>query len=82
MDDGVSILIGLIIGMVITLVITAIVISVEDPESEHPSEQTLNDICIELIGNETAIGKIEDKKLICEVPSFDATHNIIIRGSG
>ena len=44
------------------------------------SQETLDDICINLTGNETAVGKVEiGGKLLCKIPSFDSTHNIIIR---
>ena len=53
-------------------------------------KEALNDACIQITGNESAIfvrGNYEDRtadsrgnsKLICELPSFDSTQNIIVR---
>ena len=46
------------------------------------SEETAQDICQQLTGNKTEF-KVESSrgKLICELPSFDATQNIIIKSN-
>jgi len=54
------------------------------------SQETGDEICQNLVGNETAIAKdwwdyeagkepIEKGGIVCELPSFDATHNIVVR---
>lgn len=52
------------------------------------SQATANDICVQLTGNETAIAKDSwdtdaaiGGKLICIIPSFDSTQNIIIKSN-
>lgn len=46
------------------------------------SEETATEICINLTNNSAAIGTTLDGKLICEVPSYDSTRNIIIKKIG
>lgn len=43
-------------------------------------DETLQDICHNLFPNQTVVvSSAEDGKLICEVPSYDSTTNIIMR---
>ena len=44
----------------------------------------LDDVCKQLTGNETAISTTVSygNQLICELPSFDSTHSIIVRQAG
>ncbi|KKK98206.1 hypothetical protein LCGC14_2645110, partial [marine sediment metagenome] len=53
-------------------------------------KETLNDICVQITGNDSAIfvrGNSDEGtsdfwgnyKLVCQIPSFDSTQNIIIR---
>jgi len=47
------------------------------------NQETADDICVQLTGNESAIADTDYRddlsgKLICKIPSFDATHNIIV----
>ncbi len=51
------------------------------------NQETADDVCRQLTGNPTAIAsdeivEIYDGKLICTVPSFDSTQNIIVKGNG
>ncbi len=47
------------------------------------SQQTLDDICINLAENDTAVGEVQsDGILLCTIPSFDSTHNIVIKQGG
>lgn len=72
---------GFIIGAVIILV-TSITMS---PDIGL-SQESANDICINLTNNTNAIatkGFAGDLgKLVCEIPSYDSTTNIIIRPAG
>ncbi len=54
------------------------------------SQETGDDMCKNFVGNETAVAKdwwdygagqepIEKGGIVCELPSFDATHNIVIK---
>ena len=47
-------------------------------------QEVLDDVCQQLTENKTAIGLVEEggSKLVCELPSFDSTHNIIVRENG
>lgn len=63
-----------IVGITITLIFVMFLIPVQ------LNQETANDICIQLTSNESAIGSSENGKLICKIPTIDATHNIIIEG--
>ncbi len=55
------------------------------------NQQTGNDFCIQITGDENAIAKdwwsygqnenrpIEKGQLVCEIPSYDSTHNIVVK---
>lgn len=44
------------------------------------SQEVADDICRQLSGNETSLAEdTRDKKLVCRLPSFDATQNIIFK---
>ena len=43
------------------------------------AQETGDDVCRQLIGNETAEASSESGKLICTIPSFDSTQNIIVK---
>lgn len=49
------------------------------------NQETGDDICRQLTGNSTAVASVEanmyDGKLICTVPSYDSTQNIIVRSN-
>ncbi|MCK9429528.1 MAG: hypothetical protein M0R17_05950 [Candidatus Omnitrophica bacterium] len=51
-------------------------------EEELISHETMNDICYNFTMQDGVVGSIENGKLICEVPSFDSTQNIIIKNNG
>jgi len=72
-------MIGILVGIVAFFIFSLIFI----PEI-NITQETGDDICKQLTGNQTAVATIgEDSgeygKLICELPSFDATQNIIIK---
>ena len=54
------------------------------------SQQTADEVCIALTGNESAVASDTQNKdfhpstykLICKIPSYGSTHNIIIKSEG
>lgn len=42
-------------------------------------QEVINDICFQLTENSTVVGLVEDGKLVCELPSYDSTQNIIVK---
>lgn len=46
------------------------------------SQETMDKICQDLTNNSVATGYAEEGKLICEIPSYDHTQNIIIKTNG
>lgn len=70
---------GILIGMLIGIFMAVLLENILLKEHLEISKQTANDICIQLTNNTEAIARAESKKLICEIPSFDETQNIIIR---
>ena len=95
--------IGMIVGIILGLCIMGIVWLVVSSDNTYLkiSQETGDEMCQNLVGNETAIAKdywdysakvftsgslyyrgkklIEKGGIVCELPSFDATHNIVIR---
>ncbi len=72
-------------GMLVAAVLMAILVFWLVPDFNLDPE-VADDICQQLTGKDTAVaveGNGEDYgKLICELPSFDSTQNIIIRENG
>ena len=78
MDDDYDIKVILIMLLIFFLIMVGFSIGVSW-EAEL-SQETLNDICINLAQNETAVGEVESEgTLTCTIPSFDSTHNIVIK---
>lgn len=72
---------GFDIGMIVLLIMIAFAIG--HSTQSNLSQETLDDICINLAQNETAIGEIQgDGTLVCTIPSFDSTHNIVVKRGG
>lgn len=76
-DESVCMVSGLLGGVFIGLVIGMYMI----PSPFNLSNDTLNDICHNL-GFNDSVAHSENGKLICEVPSYDSTTNIILRKAG
>lgn len=76
-----SICFGILVGFILGVVIFGIT-----TQKQIPSQDTLNDICRNLINDSNSslviTGKVEEGKLICERPSYDNTLNIIIKNTG
>jgi len=66
-------------GICVGLVIASIVIVAENRNTLKISEDTATDICKNLVHNNTVVPSVDDGKLICTIPSYDDTTNIIVR---
>ena len=81
---------GFFLGVVITYIIVCMVFVSFIIDDIRLNQETGNDICINLTGDMSAIAidsmndgvQGNSGKLICEVPSFDSTTNIIVKGAG
>ena len=76
METGESIamfFIGFIIGMFFVTVVVLVSI-----EPIILSQETADDVCKNLTGNETTVATSDQGRLTCKLPSYDATQNIII----
>lgn len=69
--------------MVFVLVGIGIIIGSFIIVSDSLDQETLDDICQQLLGNESlnVEAHSENGKLICTTPSFDNTQNIIFKGN-
>ena len=65
--------IGILIGASIVCIIFLI-----GMEPINLTQETADDVCKNLTGNETAVATSFKGKLTCKLPSYDATQNIII----
>ncbi len=72
---------GIIGGIVIGLMIMGAIWIIVYEGSFDISQETGDDICRQLTGNESAVAKDSGGKLICLIPSYDETQNIIIKSN-
>ncbi len=86
---------GIIAGIVIGLIFGSLIGMTLFSENRRDnnlkiSQQTGNDFCAEVTGNESSVAKdwwdyaagrepIQKGGLVCELPSYDSTHNIVIK---
>ena len=68
---------GIIIGALIIGIIFGFIIY--KLNQNILSVSTLNDICTNLTNKTSINGSVKDGKLICTMPSYDHTNNIIIK---
>lgn len=68
---------GFSIGLIVLGFILGTVATIHSGLILEP--EVIHDICYQLTGNSSVIGLVEEGKLICELPSFDSTQNIIVR---
>ncbi len=74
-DTFVLIYLGFIMGMIVA----AILVLITSPGySLNLNQETGDDICRNLTGNESTVASSLNGKLTCKIPSFDETQNIII----
>ncbi len=69
-------------GVFIGLAIMFAVFFIIDLSTSQPinlSQETGDDVCFQLTGNESVVADSLNGKLYCETPSFDSTQNIIIK---
>lgn len=72
----------MVIGLWVGVLILALMdLKITDASSLRLSEETLNDICYNLTNNSASVGESIDEKLICKIPSYDHTQNIIIKSN-
>ena len=70
-------------GLMLTIIFIILAFTVGITWEPKLSQETLNDICINLAENVTAVGEAQhDGTLVCTIPSFDSTNNIIIKKRG
>ena len=81
---------GFFLGVAVTYILVCFIFVFFVIDDIGINQETGNDICVNLTGDINAIA-IDSKcdgiqgnsgKLICEVPSFDSTTNIIVKGAG
>lgn len=70
-----------LIGIAVCYTILIILLGCLGNLDSQLSKETKNDICLHLT-NQTSVFHVEHGKLICEVPSYDSTTNIIVRKTG
>ncbi len=77
-DDMIMFIVGIFMGM---FVLGFIWLGIH-MTSFNISQETGDDICKQLTGNETTIAEDDGYgNLICELPSYDETQHIIIRSN-
>ena len=78
--DGEDIILAIFLGLTIGIFFTWVIVSAIGIDL---TQETGDDICKQLTGNETAVASDWDEngygKLICILPSYDSTQNIIVK---
>ena len=77
MDKGEWFFFGIIIGMSFVAIFLLCIL-----QPIRLSQETGNDICYNITSIEGVVASSEAGKLVCEVPSFDSTSNIIVKNNG
>lgn len=93
-NKGISIGVMIFVVLIVAY-ITAWAVAIPMMESGNDndlriSQETGNELCVAVTGNESSIAqdswdyqgeddRIEKGKLVCELPSYDSTHNIVIK---
>ena len=76
---------GFLMGSIFSIVLTSLIVSLAmATHGIDISQETGDDICKSLTGNESAVaedswdnGELNGGKLGCVMPTYDATHNIV-----
>lgn len=81
MKEEYNIITGIIIGTIlITMIVMCAIFAIIEINYDIVLDQeTSNDVCKQLTGNSTAVASSDYFKLICTIPSFDSTQNIIVK---
>jgi len=91
-EDWESIIFAAAVAFLLGMAITLIIYSSMERNYIKISQETADDICYQLTGNESVVAKdywdfsndgieghpIEKGKLVCELPSYDSTQNIVV----
>ena len=73
---------GAFMGVFVTSLIMVFIVFAFTPDIGL-SQEAANDACVHITGNSSAVAVPSiDQKLVCEIPSYDHTTNIIIRKAG
>jgi len=70
---------GIAIGVVLGSIIVCVIGSFN---SFILSSETATDICKNLVNDTAVVPSTQNGKLICTIPSYDSTTNIIVRKAG
>ncbi len=86
MELGEKIFLGILVGVVIATIMFTFTLFGRDAVDIALDQETGDDICRQLTGNSTAVASVEfkkiyDGKLICTIPSYDSTQNIIVKSN-
>ena len=96
-NEKVALFFGVVIVFLLGCLVTVIVFNIQgsvEPTDKYLKidQETGNDLCIKITENKTAIAKdywdydvnnrqIDKGKIACELPSYDHTHNIVVRSN-
>lgn len=72
-----GVVLGIVLGTFVFAFISDVVL-----DAQYFTDETLDDICFGLTHNAEAEGNDEQGKLVCTIPSYDHTTNIIVRPAG
>lgn len=73
---------GLLIGMYIFVSIGTLTHSLVTDSELIIANVTAQDICFNLTNNSAVSASVEDGRLVCSLPTYDHTQNIVIRENG
>lgn len=74
---------SVVAGLIIVLIVGILMgVAVSYPEGLIISNSTAHDICSNLINSSVVEPSVENGKLICTIPSYDHTTNIIVKKAG
>ena len=76
----VLLIVGIFFGMMIGALMSTLMIDID------LSQETADDVCVQLTNNSAAVASnthdgVYTEKLICKIPSYDSTQNIIIESN-
>lgn len=78
-EENFNMLVGLFLGILIGIMFFGCTISYSNRSNMIISQETANDICKNLVPNQTVTAETSGYKLVCVIPSYDSTTNIIVR---
>jgi hypothetical protein len=79
-EFGAAVFLGVI--LIGTFICTIVLFALGEFSGVDLDQQTVDDICYNLTSVEGVEGGSRNGKLLCEVPSFDSTNNILIKKAG